>query len=111
MKPLTVTYDRLHSFGSYNNERYSVTVEIEDDETAEDAFVGMRELVKDQICIADQERREVYETDAMKDRLSYKKQDLERVIAELESRSAKLRDFLLKNGVEPKQLDEIDLPF
>lgn len=99
MKITTVRYERLRSFGNYENETVAATAQVEDGETPESALAALRQWVEAQLGEVEKlsQMRQRYdqldwEVHAMEQRLRGAKSAYERVKAILERHGVELRD-------------------
>ncbi|MEJ2043671.1 MAG: hypothetical protein P8X74_03760 [Reinekea sp.] len=59
MKAKTVIYERLFNTGNFSHEKFSIEIELEDGEKAQDAIDKARELVKRQFKRPTEQDREI----------------------------------------------------
>lgn len=56
MQVTSISYEQLHSFGNYQNEKYTLTTALEPGEDVNAAYANLRQIVATQIDVAAEER-------------------------------------------------------
>ena len=106
MKIRTITCERLHSFGSYENERLSAMAELTDDDDPTASMIELRRFVENEIKI--REREAIAQQDVSQ--LTWQKQQLEAEIQNLKTLRDKAIKFLQEQGVTSAPVKDCD-PF
>ncbi len=78
MQVTTISYEQLHSFGSYQNERYALTAVLEQGEDVNAAYSNLRQIVATQIAVAEEEREAEQERVYQEARAAHEAREAER---------------------------------
>jgi hypothetical protein len=107
MRIVQVAYRRLRSFGNFSNETVGATAAVEDGRDPGDVLDELRVWVDHNLGAAEERLGMAAEIDALR----YRKDDLERAVAQLKLRHEAATKFLEAAGipVPPRWLE--DLPF
>jgi len=99
MKIRTVSFEKLTSFGNYENETIGVGATIDEDETPEEALKGAISFVEAQVEKRAEMRGEVSSLRLELWALNNKKSDLRREIQELREAFEENRDMMERFGI------------
>ena len=94
---LTVSYERLKTFGCYENVRVGMTVEVPDDERAEDTLEKVKVWVEEQIASEISKPQIEWKSDQLKtlnDEISQKRIELQTLREQLTKGKAILDAFI-----------------